>query len=216
MRDGGSGVFDTVHLETDTNMVLHGDTDLGQYLNTLTSELAGKAASGHTHTLASLGAAAANHEHSQYLTAHQSLAGYVPTTRTINGKALSANITLAASDVGAAASSHTHVATDISDLSSVVGLNTVYGTSTYFSVDTSATVELAFAAEFAIVVVSRNTYYCGTMVVRKGSTSRAYMTDSSTSGTVYTISATLYTTGRTLSVGTNKDNNFSYNYLAIG
>ncbi len=32
----------------------------------------------------------------------------VPTSRTVNGKALSSNITLAASDVGAAASSHTH------------------------------------------------------------------------------------------------------------
>lgn len=33
---------------------------------------------------------------------------YVPTSRTVNGKALSGNITLSASDVGAAASSHTH------------------------------------------------------------------------------------------------------------
>ena len=40
------------------------------------------------------------------LTAHQSLSGYVPTSRTINSKALSANITLTASDVGAAAASH--------------------------------------------------------------------------------------------------------------
>lgn len=35
-------------------------------------------------------------------------ASYVPSTRTVNGKALSANITLSASDVGASASSHTH------------------------------------------------------------------------------------------------------------
>ena len=34
--------------------------------------------------------------------------GYVPNTRTINSKPLSANISLTASDVGAAASSHTH------------------------------------------------------------------------------------------------------------
>ena len=33
---------------------------------------------------------------------------YVPTSRTVNGKALSANISLSASDVGAAASSHSH------------------------------------------------------------------------------------------------------------
>lgn len=34
--------------------------------------------------------------------------GAVPTSRTVNGKALSSNITLSAGDVGAAASSHTH------------------------------------------------------------------------------------------------------------
>lgn len=33
------------------------------------------------------------------LTSHQSLAGYVPTTRTVNGKALSSNISLGASDI---------------------------------------------------------------------------------------------------------------------
>lgn len=39
--------------------------------------------------------------------------GAVPTSRTINGKALSADISLSAADVGAAASSHTHAASDI-------------------------------------------------------------------------------------------------------
>lgn len=39
--------------------------------------------------------------------------GAVPTTRTINSKALSSNITLSASDVGAASSSHSHSASDI-------------------------------------------------------------------------------------------------------
>jgi len=40
-------------------------------------------------------------------------AGAVPTGRKVNGKALSADITLSAADVGAAASSHTHGAGDI-------------------------------------------------------------------------------------------------------
>nr|DAK85098.1 MAG TPA: Baseplate component [Caudoviricetes sp.] len=40
--------------------------------------------------------------------------GGVPTTRTINSKALSSNITLNASDVGAAESNHTHSTSDIS------------------------------------------------------------------------------------------------------
>ena len=39
--------------------------------------------------------------------------GGVPTTRTINSKALSSNITLSASDVGAAESNHTHSTSDI-------------------------------------------------------------------------------------------------------
>lgn len=39
--------------------------------------------------------------------------GAVPTSRTVNGKALSADITLSAADVGAAASSHSHGAGDI-------------------------------------------------------------------------------------------------------
>ena len=41
------------------------------------------------------------------------LSGKVPTTRTVNGKALSSNITLTASDVGAATSNHTHAANTI-------------------------------------------------------------------------------------------------------
>ena len=44
------------------------------------------------------------------------ISGKVPTSRTVNSKALSSNITLSASDVGAAASSHTHTIGQISDL----------------------------------------------------------------------------------------------------
>lgn len=46
-----------------------------------------------------------------YLTASAAanlLTGYVPTSRTVNGNALSADISLTASDVGASATSHTH------------------------------------------------------------------------------------------------------------
>lgn len=46
---------------------------------------------------ADIGAAASSHTHD-----------YVPTSRTVNGKALSSNISLTYSDVGAAAGSHTH------------------------------------------------------------------------------------------------------------
>lgn len=59
------------------------------------TQLNGKAASSHTHS------------------------NYVPTSRTVNGKALSANITLTASDVSAAASSHTHTTSQVSGLADV-------------------------------------------------------------------------------------------------
>lgn len=60
------------------------------------SELSGKADSSHAHTIANV------------TNLQSSLDSKVPTSRTINSKPLSANITLSASDVGAAASSHTH------------------------------------------------------------------------------------------------------------
>ena len=50
----------------------------------------------------------------------QASGSYVPTTRTVNSKALSADITLNYSDVGAAASSHTHASSEITDLSTTI------------------------------------------------------------------------------------------------
>lgn len=50
----------------------------------------------HTHTIANI------------TNLQSTLDGKVPTSRTVNGKALSSNISLTASDVGAASSSHTH------------------------------------------------------------------------------------------------------------
>ena len=52
-----------------------------------------KAAGDHTHTATQVGA--------------------VPTTRKVNGKALSADVTLAAADVGAAAAGHSHAASGV-------------------------------------------------------------------------------------------------------
>lgn len=62
----------------------------------LNTELAKKADSSHTHSIANV------------TNLQNTLDGKVPTSRTVNGKALSANITLSASDVGAATSSHSH------------------------------------------------------------------------------------------------------------
>ena len=60
------------------------------------SAVSTKANSSHTHSI------------SNVTNLQSSLDAKVPTSRTVNGKALSSNISLSASDVGAAASSHTH------------------------------------------------------------------------------------------------------------
>ena len=94
---------------------------LNKALAKLENALDGKQASGsyaassHTHTKSNITdmptklsqftddlGTSPTHTHSQYLTSHQSLSGYVPTSTTINGKALTSNISLTASDVGAA------------------------------------------------------------------------------------------------------------------
>lgn len=62
----------------------------------LNTELAKKANSSHTHSIANV------------TNLQSTLDGKVPTSRTINSKPLSTNITLSASDVGAASSSHVH------------------------------------------------------------------------------------------------------------
>lgn len=78
----------------------------------LQTALDGKAATSHGHAVVDVaglqtaldGKAASGHNHDT---------AYVPLTRTVNSKALSANVTLTAADVGAAATSHTHAAGDV-------------------------------------------------------------------------------------------------------
>ena len=89
-----------------------------------------------------------------FLTEHQSLSGYVPTSRTINSKALTSNITLSASDVGASASDHTHtlsIASDSGTSSLSMSANTKYkltaGGETYiFTTPSDTTYESKSAA----------------------------------------------------------------------
>lgn len=57
--------------------------------------------------------------------------GAVPTSRTVNSKALSANITLAAADVGAAATSHTHPVADISATGTKDATTVLHGDGTW-------------------------------------------------------------------------------------
>ena len=72
------------------------ESEIDTKVSTLNTAISGKAASSHTHAI------------SDVTNLQTTLDGKVPTSRTVNGKALSANITLSASDVGAAASSHNH------------------------------------------------------------------------------------------------------------
>lgn len=65
------------------------------------------------------------------------LSGYVPTTRTINGKALSSNITLSASDVSALPSSTTYVSSVNGSSGAVTGIQTTANIVTSFSSITS-------------------------------------------------------------------------------
>ena len=69
-------------------------------------------------TFGGVGLSLENHNHDT---------AYVPLTRTINGKALSSNISLTYSDVGAAASGHTHARLYNGDFNVVLGVEGSYG-----------------------------------------------------------------------------------------
>lgn len=92
-------------------------TDGTMTQSAIKSALDGKSNTGHTHTKSQITDFPTSMPASDvYSWAKQSSkpsysaseVGAVPTSRTVNGKALSSNITLSAGDVGAAASSHTH------------------------------------------------------------------------------------------------------------
>ena len=70
---------------------------------------------------------------------------FVPATRTINNKALSANIFLTASDVGAAASSHTHSYLPLTGgtLTGNLGVNGTITAKTYLAVERNSNPQLA-------------------------------------------------------------------------
>lgn len=119
------GTYRTVHLETSSDVVMRPDgTSVETAITSMTATIDGKANGSHEHpeiisvinthtakkdnphgvTAAQVGAAAASHTHTA------AAVGAVPTTRKVNGKALSADISLSAADVGASASNHTHAA----------------------------------------------------------------------------------------------------------
>lgn len=86
----GNTITSTYETKSDASAKLD---EAKEYTDTVAS---GKANSSHTHTITDV------------TDLQTTLDGKVPTSRTINGKVLSSNITLSASDVGAAASSHSH------------------------------------------------------------------------------------------------------------
>lgn len=65
------------------------------------------------------------------------LSGYVPTSRTVNGKALSSNISLSASDVGALASNTTYVSSVNGSSGAITGIQTKANIVTSFGSTTS-------------------------------------------------------------------------------
>ena len=81
---------------------------------------------------------------------------YVPTTRTVNGKALSEDISLTASDVGAAASSH--------------GTHVTYGTSAKALGTSSAGTATTVSRSDHVHALPALTFCTGTLTVAKGGT----------------------------------------------
>lgn len=99
---GGGGSVETVFIDsTEYAPDANGKVTLPAYPTSLPASDVyswAKAATKPTYTYSEVGAAASSHTHS----------GYVPTSRTVNGYALSSNVSLDYSDVGAASSGHSH------------------------------------------------------------------------------------------------------------
>lgn len=98
-------VFTDESLETLVDEIKsYSDTNLATAKSYTDTVVNNKANSSHTHSISNI------------TNLQSSLDAKVPTSRTVNGKSLTGNITLSASDVGAANSSHTHTVANISDL----------------------------------------------------------------------------------------------------
>lgn len=113
----GAAAASHSHTRSQITDFAHTHDDRYYTASEINSKLSGKANSSHTHTKSQITDFPTSMPASDvYSWAKQSSkpsysaseVGAVPTSRTVNGKALSSNITLSASDVGAAASSHSH------------------------------------------------------------------------------------------------------------
>ena len=79
----------------------------------------------------------------------------VPTSRTINGKALSSNIALSASDVGASASNHTHGYLPLSggNLTGVLGIGNKYELSPAYNYTNGCLIDICAAKSSTMVAI---------------------------------------------------------------
>ena len=91
------------------------EAEIDSKISTLNTAIAGKSDSGHNHDDKYYTETEINTKLATKSDTDHTHSNYVPTTRTVNGKALSANVTLAASDVGAL-SADTKIPSALSDL----------------------------------------------------------------------------------------------------
>ena len=87
------------------------ESEIDSKVATLNTDISTKANSSHTHTIANV------------TSLQSTLDAKVPTSRTVNGKALSANITLSASDVG----TYTKAEIDALELITIDDIDTICG-----------------------------------------------------------------------------------------
>lgn len=122
---------------TDTSRASQSDLDA------LETVVSGKANSSHTHSISNI------------TNLQTTLDGKVPTSRTVNGKALSSNITLSASDVGAATSSHTHSYLPLSggNLTGTLGVGNKYELSPAYNYTNGCLIDIGAAKSSTMVAI---------------------------------------------------------------
>lgn len=112
-----------------THTYTYSDVGAASEGHTHTYSDVGAASSAHTHTYSDVGAASSAHTHSNY----------VPTSRKINGKTLSADVTLTYTDVSAASDGHTHTYSDVG-AASAAHTHSNYAAATHYHASNSVTV----------------------------------------------------------------------------
>lgn len=135
-----SGKADKSHTHDDR---YYTETEIDNKISTLNSTIAGKANSSHNHAISNI------------TNLQTSLDAKVPTSRTINGKALSANITLSASDVGASASGHTHSYLPLGggNLTGNLGIGNKYELSPAYNYTNGCLIDIGAAKSSTMVVI---------------------------------------------------------------